>query len=409
MARIHLKSSFFLRASSARWICLLVSLSLTGCASAIPRRDASKLEFRNDFDKLVSIQPLGAAKKKHKRKTGKNLIVRKFHSVSQAQRSTENQWAPMPSQWRVPLIFPALGWHPPLSLFWFIKGRGFQPRLPVESINDQTGLKKQKKIVRKMTRGKKKMEGRLPPIEDSEDMIGRRPKMDPFHVGEKITMDVTYFNVSAGELVMETLPFVDVNGQKAYHFRYEAKSSRLFSLFYSVDDVAETFLDYASLLPSTYKLHVRESKQLREVRAYWDFKKGEAHVWDKQITEAHGLRQKNEEWKLEPYAQNVFSAAYYVRIFQMYPGKKLSFYVADGGHNFLFTGQVLRREKLKTQAGVFDAVVLKPKLQLNGIFHPVGNVLLWFSDDPHHYLLRIESKIRIGRIICQISKLDPGH
>ncbi|MBK7891971.1 MAG: DUF3108 domain-containing protein [Bdellovibrionales bacterium] len=133
---------------------------------------------------------------------------------------------------------------------------------------------------------------REPRIEDDEGMTTRRPLIDPFKVGEEVTLDISYFGVDAGELIIQTLPFVEVNGRRAYRFRSFAKTVSVFEMFYKVDDVAETFVDYETLNPFSYTLDVKESKLLRDARALHDWQKGRMFYWDKKITKDSGVEEK---------------------------------------------------------------------------------------------------------------------
>ena len=45
----------------------------------------------------------------------------------------------------------------------------------------------------------------------------------PFKVGEKVTLELSYFNMPAGKLILETKPFVEVNGNKSYTFYVAVK------------------------------------------------------------------------------------------------------------------------------------------------------------------------------------------
>jgi len=125
---------------------------------------------------------------------------------------------------------------------------------------------------------------RLPEIEDDEGFNGRRPIVDPFRVGEKTTLALTYFNMAAGYMDLEVLPMAQVNGKKSYHFKITIKSSKLFSMFYSVEDWAETFLDYEEMRPYTLTFHIKESKQLKEIRGFFDWKTNTGNFWQKKIT-----------------------------------------------------------------------------------------------------------------------------
>lgn len=377
-------------ARAIAWGCALVSLG--SCATGLMKKSESeKLDFSKDFDKVVKIKEFAPSEPNKTAPEGKAEKTAPTRTESASEKV-----APKSSE-----AFSDKASSPARS------GKLRNQRVKGSKKHAQTSNQGATHGSEQAVAKAKPMR-RLPPLEDDEKMDGRRPLLDPFRVGEKVTLSVSYFKVAAGEMTLEVAPFVEVNGRKAYHFVYAAKSSSVFSMFYAVDDSAETFLDYLDLVPSSYAIHVRESKQLREVRAFWDFKQKTARLWEKKITREKGVQESNQDWPLEDYAQNVLTAAHYMRIFQMYPGKKLSFYVSDSGKNYLFRGEVLRREKLETPIGDLDTLVIKPQFELDGMFAPVGNILMWVTDDDRKFLVRIESSIRIGTIVAKLKALERG-
>ncbi len=247
---------------------------------------------------------------------------------------------------------------------------------------------------------------RLPELEDSEGFNGRRPVDDPFRVGEKVTLALTYMNMTAGYLDMEVLPFVEVNGEKAYVFHMAARTNGLFSRFYSVDDQATTYLSYDTMLPFNFEIKVRESKQLADIRSFFDWKTLMGNYWERRVSKSKGERNKNIEWPIKSFSQNVISAIYYLRTFTLTPGKKLQFRVADEGKNIIFSGEVLRREVLSTDIGDLNTVVVRPNFTVDGVFKPVGEILIWLTDDSRKFVVRIESKIKIGSIVGKLRSID---
>ncbi len=256
---------------------------------------------------------------------------------------------------------------------------------------------------------KKPVGPRQPEMEDSVGFEGRRPKVDPFRVGEKVTLNISYFNIVAGTLDIEVKPFVEVNGRKAYHFEITGKSNSFFSKIYAVDDKAVTYMAYDDLTPLNLQISIKESKQLSETRTLFDWKTMKASYWQKQVTKEKGERSKKIDWDLVPFAQNVISAAYYMRVFTYEPGKTLQFRVADEGKNITFKGEVLRREKLDTEIGKLDTIVMKPVVTVDGIFKPVGDIIVWLTDDDRKQIVRIESKIKIGTVIGKLKALEKGR
>lgn len=251
----------------------------------------------------------------------------------------------------------------------------------------------------------KKAMKHLPEIEDGEGYDGRRPIVDPFRVGEAVTLSMTYFNITAGDMILKVDPFVEVNGRKAYTFAVDLKTNSIFSRFYSVNDNASTHVDFETLLPYDHQISVKESKQLREIKSFFDFEKNKANYWETKVSDDKGEESKKLEWEILPYSQNVVSAAFYLRTMALKPGKKVAFRVAEEGKNIVFTGEVLRREDLKTDLGTFKTVVVKPEIEVDGVFKPMGDLLIWLTDDDRKFIVRIEAKIKIGTIIAKLKKI----
>lgn len=248
----------------------------------------------------------------------------------------------------------------------------------------------------------------MPSIEDAEGFEGRRPKVDPFRIGEKVTLNLSYFNIVAGEMDIEVKPFAQVNGEKAYHFEVRAKSNSFFDRIYAVDDKAVTYVSYDTLVPYNLVISLKESKQLAETRTLFDWKTNKATYWKKRITK-EGEENKKIEWDIQAYSQNVISVAYYLRTFQIEPGKKLAIRVVDEGKNIVFTGEVLRRETLDTEIGKIKTVVIQPKITVDGVFSPIGDVTMWLTDDDRKFIVRLESKIKIGTIVAKLKSIQKGQ
>jgi hypothetical protein len=250
-----------------------------------------------------------------------------------------------------------------------------------------------------------------PTIEDLEGFKGRRPIHDPFRVGEKITHETHYnfFGFTAAIFSLETLPFVQVNGRKAYQFVINLHTSKLFNSIYSIEDRVVTLVDYDLWLPRLFTLHVKETSQLKEGRSYFDFQKLKARYEEKKVSKKKGAEEKKQEWDILPYSQNVFSVIYYMRLFAWRDGKDYSFRVADDNENLIFKGRVVSREVLDTDIGPMKAIKIKPEIILKGNFKPVGDIFIWLSDDERKIPIRIESKIKIGTIISEITDYQPGQ
>lgn len=245
---------------------------------------------------------------------------------------------------------------------------------------------------------------REPRLEDDEGFAGRRPLKDPFQVGEEVVLDISYFGVDAGELTMQVRPFVEVNGRRAYRFHSIAKTVSVFEMFYKVDDYAETLVDFETLRPISYALHVKESKLLRDARALHNWDQGRMYFWDKKITKENGVEEKKQDWEMPPFSQNIFSSLWYLRVFKLAPGKKIKFRMSHENENLIITCEVLRREKLNTSQGVLPTLVIRPSAEKDGVAKNIGENLFWLTDDDQKLMVRMESKIKLGTIVGSLNR-----
>ena len=249
-----------------------------------------------------------------------------------------------------------------------------------------------------------------PDIEDGSAFVGRRPIIDPFRVGETVVLDVKYLGLTAGFLTMRVDPFGIVNGKKSYGFVTSIQSYPAFSkMIYEVNDKAVTWMNFDTMTPEVFSLHVRESGQLKEGQAWFDQQNNKATYWEKKVTKKSGEESKKKEWDILPYSQNVFSAVYYMRLFPWEIGKEYSFRVADQEDNLVFKGKAVRKETLETENnGLLKTIVVKPEFEVKGIFKPVGDIYFWLTDDDRKLVVRIEAKIAIGTLVCELKNIAPG-
>lgn len=359
-------------------VTLALALFVWSCASYLKYGDEDRLASDSEFEKQVEIKDIPAPP---------------------AQETP----APPPASQEVKTPTPQAPSKPEVK----VESQKVEPSKVEAKPPAKTPVKKGKKGVKKDEM--LEPEKRQPEIEDSENFVGRRPAKDPFRVGERVTLAVRYFKVAAGYMTMETRPFKEVNGRKSYHYYISVKSSSVFNMFYAVDDWAETFVDFETLTPSSFSIDAKETGQLRNHKMYIDAKTNKAKMWEKKYTKKKGHQEKKLEWMTKPFSQNVLSAAYYLRNFTLTPGKKLQFYVADEGKNILFRGEVLRRERISTKVGELDTVVVRPQFEIDGVFKQTGENLLWLTDDDRKLIVRIESKIKIGTLVCDLESIELGQ
>ena len=70
--------------------------------------------------------------------------------------------------------------------------------------------------------------------------------------------------------------------------------------------------------------------------------------------------------------------------------------------------RVLRRETITVPAGTFRTIVVQPTIKTSGLFGEGGEAELFFSDDQHHTLVQMRSKVRlIGSLSLHLRQYVP--
>lgn len=285
-----------------------------------------------------------------------------------------------------------------------------QPEVQIKTVKTKKSRKTKKAGKTSETVLPAKNISRQPDIEDTEGFDNqRRPQIDPFRIGEKVTHSVSYLGADAGKLSLMVKPFVYVNGKKNYNFFIDIKSTSFFSKVFAVDDQVQTYMDYETLSPGVFKLDIRDSGQVKEARSYFDFENLKADYWENRFTEKDGHQEKKLNWDILPFSQNPFSAIFYMRVFKWKIGKEYIFRVADDEKNVVFKATALEKTKLTTQAGEFKATKLKAEVVARGNLSKAKDFFIWISDDDRKYVLRIEVKLPVGSLVSEVVEIQEGN
>ncbi len=219
---------------------------------------------------------------------------------------------------------------------------------------------------------------------------------NPFKVGEKIRLDLYYIGLRAASLLIETMPFVEVNGQKSFHFRGIATTTSMMKYIYRVYDVIDTYVDIKNFVPLKMTLKMDESKQNVSMVLIYDHKKGKSTFWKKRIDAKKNVEEIKRIDEFTPYAQDIFSTLYFVRIHEFKLGDKIKFVVHDNGKNWNMTIEAVKREKIWTRLGDVETIVLVPTVEREGEVFTKGKMSLWITNDERRIPVKFEAEVKIG-------------
>ena len=241
-------------------------------------------------------------------------------------------------------------------------------------------------------------------VSDPHQLVGRQLPLSKDYQSltafpEKLIYDVSWGLVDVGQATLEVQELVDFNGKPAYHIVSRATSNGFCDTFYKVRDLNESWMDAFTLTSLGY------AKTLREGHFYRDewtlFQDGRwVGKWagrDHNYSVAVGTC---------PVAvQDVLSSLFYLRGKTLTPGSQIVLDV-NTRQNWPLLVNVIRKERVKTPAGRFDAFLVEPTMRHEGLFIQKGNRLrVWLSDDPKRIPVQMKVEVFFGSITAKLSKM----
>ncbi len=208
----------------------------------------------------------------------------------------------------------------------------------------------------------------------------------PFGSGERLSFDVYYGPLKAGEARMEVGSVKSIRGRDCLHLISTVRSGSLVSTFFRVDDRVESWLDVEHLR------HLRFEKHLRE--GHYECDRVVDYYHDLGVALSEGRTMEITEWTLD-----ALSSLYRVRTLDLSPGETFWLSATSSRSTYDLRVNITGRETVKTPAGEFDCLVVEPHLAKDGgIFDQQGRMWIWLTDDALHLPVMMVSKVAIGSI-----------
>lgn len=215
----------------------------------------------------------------------------------------------------------------------------------------------------------------------------------PFRVGERLTYDITFLNISAGTAVMEVSSGNGATEQSG-KFITTAVSSPKVTRFFPVDNRVESLTDLTTLLPERMTFRRREGKKKEDIEYVF-------HRKDNTVSATRGGV--TEVLPIPVDTQDLISCLYYVR--SLLPLKQGASQALAVYHDKKIRQVEVRVEKIESLDGPWgnletaQVLVIMP---FQGIFLNQGNIRVWFTTDERRIPLRMKAKVVIGSIVADL-------
>lgn len=214
-----------------------------------------------------------------------------------------------------------------------------------------------------------------------------------FQVGEKLTFVIRYGPVHAGTAIMKVPETIQYQDRKCYRIITTANSNKFFSKFYRVEDYVESVTDVEGLFSWYFEKRLREGRYKADRFIYYDQRQQLAMT-------------KSDTVRVPHYIQDILSALYYTRTQELKIGEALVMDSYTDGRLYPLWVKVHRKERVSTQAGNFNCIVVEPLLRTEGIFHQKGRLWIYLTDDDKKMPVMMKSKILIGYITAELTKAE---
>ena len=218
----------------------------------------------------------------------------------------------------------------------------------------------------------------------------------PFQPGEKLTFQVKWSFIPAGEVTLEILPIEQGQGITSYHFVMMAKTYPFVDLFYKVRDRIDAFTDTAMTHSILYKKR-KKGKRKKDVTVTFD--------WEKQTTQYSNQGKKRKPLIIKPGSFDPLSVFYAFRLHNLRVGRKIKIPVTDGKKCVMGVATVIKREKITGVKRTYDTFLVEPDLQhIGGVFQKSKKAKLeiWVTADAQKIPVRIKSRVVVGSFVADL-------
>ncbi|MCK4679574.1 DUF3108 domain-containing protein [bacterium] len=218
----------------------------------------------------------------------------------------------------------------------------------------------------------------------------------PFGVGERLKFEIKYGFISAGTATLGIPETVTERGYECYRIVSLAESNSFFSAFFTVRDVAESYLDTRELVPRRFEKRLREG----------DFRAHDIVLFDHDRHVAIYPKRGDRLVPISVGAQDILSSLYYVRMMDLTVGRSTFIDNHADKKNYALEIKVLRKERVKVPVGRFDCLVVEPVMRGAGLFSHQGRLTVWLTDDAARIPVLMKSKIMVGSISAVLTDVD---
>ena len=215
----------------------------------------------------------------------------------------------------------------------------------------------------------------------------------PFQIGEKLTYNVSFTGITAGQASLEVVNDTVVNNNHQLHIRFNARTTFPVSSIYTINDQVDTWLDSKYLYTKKLTKNIREGNYKNDSYTIIDY--------DQSIAITNGDTVIIDQFLRDPY-----SLFYFLRTIPLIIDETIDFTAFDGKKITPFQVITKTKETINTMAGTFSCLVVKPFRKGATLLKNKGDMMIWFSDDKIRLPIQIRIKLKYGSMLLKLKDIN---
>jgi len=215
----------------------------------------------------------------------------------------------------------------------------------------------------------------------------------PFQIGERLTYNVSFTGITAGQASLEVVNDTVVNNNHQLHIRFNARTTFPVSSIYTINDQVDTWLDSKYLYTKKLTKNIREGNYKNDSYTIIDY--------DQSIAITNGDTVIIDQFLRDPY-----SLFYFLRTIPLIIDETIDFTAFDGKKITPFQVITKTKETINTMAGTFPCLVVKPFREGTTLLKNKGDMMIWFSDDKIRLPIQIRIKLKYGSMLLKLKDIN---
>ena len=215
----------------------------------------------------------------------------------------------------------------------------------------------------------------------------------PFQIGERLTYNVSFTGITAGQASLEVVNDPVVNNYHQLHIRFNARTTFPVSSIYTINDQVDTWLDSKYLYTKKLTKNIREGNYKNDSYTIIDY--------DQSIAITNG-----DTVIIDQFLRDSYSLFYFLRTIPLIIGETIDFTAFDGKKITPFQVITKTKETINTMAGTFPCLVVKPFREGTTLLKNKGDMMIWFSDDKIRLPIQIRIKLKYGSMLLKLKDIN---